>query len=72
MPNTAPPADSPVRTSSGVDAMPLRLAEPEDVMQAIAFALRYRGHKRIDTAGEARGASPPSAWSTTCARPGSW
>lgn len=35
------------------DAAQLRPAEPEDVTQALAFALRYRGRKRVDTAGEA-------------------
>lgn len=29
------------------------LAEPEDVRQALAFALRYRGRKRTDSAAEA-------------------
>ena len=42
MPDGAPPADA-----------PLRPAEAEDVTQALAFALRYRGRKRVDTAGEA-------------------
>ncbi len=28
-------------------------AEPEDVRQALAFALRYRGRKRTDSASEA-------------------
>lgn len=32
---------------------PLRAAEPEDVKQALAFALRYRGRKRTDAASEA-------------------
>ncbi len=31
----------------------LRPAEPAGVMQALAFALRFRGRKRVDTAAEA-------------------
>lgn len=36
-----------------IGARELRPADPADVMQAIAFALRYRGRKRVDSAGEA-------------------
>ncbi len=31
----------------------LRPADPAEVMQALAVALRYRGRKRVDTAAEA-------------------
>ncbi len=48
----APPANAPVHITCGV-APPLRPAEPDDLKQALAFALRYRGRKRVDTAGEA-------------------
>ena len=44
-----PPPDTPVTSS----VRPLRAAEPEDVKQALAFALRYRGRKRTDTASKA-------------------
>ena len=37
-------------------ARPLLAAEPEDVKQALAFALRYRGRKPTDTASEAMAA----------------
>lgn len=45
----APPPDTPVIVST---APGLRWANPADVMQALAFALRYRGRKRIDSAVE--------------------
>jgi len=44
-----PPPDTPVHVS----ARQLIPAEPEAVRQALAFALRYRGRKRTDTASEA-------------------
>lgn len=43
-----PPPDTPVQPS----ARQLTPAEPEDVRQALAFALRYRGRKRTDSASE--------------------
>ena len=50
MSDDPPPADTPVRNYA--DTRQLRPAEPEDVKQAIAFALRYRGRKRVDLASE--------------------
>ena len=50
MSSDPPPADTPV--SSHVEMRQLRPAELEDVKQSLAFALRYNGRKRIDTAGE--------------------
>ena len=48
--NDQPPSpDTPVHLS----ARQLTPAEPEDVRQALAFALRYRGRKRTDSANEA-------------------
>ncbi len=52
MPDDAPPADAPVQVTCDTGA-PLQPAEPDDVMQTLAFALRFRGRKRIDTAAEA-------------------
>ena len=43
-----PPADTPVQSS----ARSLRPADPDDVKDALAFALRYRRRKRIDFASE--------------------
>ena len=34
------------------DAQQLRPAKPDDIAEAIAFALRYRGRKRVNDAGE--------------------
>ena len=45
-----PPADTPVHNHA--ETRQLRPAEEEDVKQAIAFALRYRGRKRVDLASE--------------------
>jgi hypothetical protein len=44
------PDDPPVTAPPDPSLYP---ADPADVMQALAFALRYRGRKRVDTAGEA-------------------
>jgi hypothetical protein len=49
MSTEAPPPNAAATTSSGQ----LRTADPADVMQALAFALRYQGRRRVDTAGEA-------------------
>ena len=43
MPDDALPAAAPT----------LIPAEPADLLTALAFALRYRGRRRVDTAGEA-------------------
>ncbi len=53
MPGQAPPPDTPVRVVLGSDVRELRPAEAADLLQSLAFALRYRGRKRVDTAVEA-------------------
>lgn len=50
MSDEPPPADTPV--SCHVETRQLRPAEPDDVKQSLAFALRYRGRKRVDMASE--------------------
>ena len=50
MADTPPSPDTPVCRA---DSRQLRTAEPEDVVQSLAFALRYRGRKRNDSASEA-------------------
>lgn len=52
MDSQAPSPETIVTVTQGA-AGQLRPADPADVTQAIAFALRYRGRKRVDTAGEA-------------------
>ena len=46
------PADAKVTVSLAAAAN-LRRADPDDVARALAFALRHRGRKRVDSAGEA-------------------
>lgn len=50
MSDEPPSPDTPVCRA---DSRQLRTAEAEDVVQSLAFALRYRGRKRVDTASEA-------------------
>ncbi len=51
MTDHAPPSDTPI-TVARADPPPLRPADPQDVLHALAFALRYQGRRRVDTAGE--------------------
>ena len=50
MPNDAPAPDTPVTPMLGGERG-LTPAEPDDLVQTLAFALRYQGRKRVDTAG---------------------
>ncbi len=50
MSDEPPSPDTPVCRA---DSRQLRAAEAEDVVQSLAFALRYRGRRRFDTASEA-------------------
>lgn len=52
MPNQASPPDTSVSSTLGTEPG-LRPTNPADLVQALAFALRHRGRKRVDTAGEA-------------------
>ena len=51
MSTEAPPADAPIVPASMATAQ-LHPADPADLTQTLAFALRYRARKRVDTAGE--------------------
>ena len=50
MPNEAPAPDTPVTSMLGGEPG-LSPAAPDDLVQTLAFALRYQGRKRVDTAG---------------------
>ena len=50
VPDTPPSPDTPVCRA---DSQQLCTAEPEQVVQSLSFALRYRGCKRVDSASEA-------------------
>ena len=50
MPDQAPPPDTPVTPLLGGEPG-LHRAEPDDLVQTLAFALRHQGRKRVDTAG---------------------
>ena len=50
MPYEAPAPDTPVTSMLGGERG-LSPATPDDLVQTLAFALRYQGRKRVDTAG---------------------
>ena len=52
MPSEAPAPDTPVTPMLGGERG-LIPAEPDDLVQTLAFALRHQGRKRVDTAGRA-------------------
>lgn len=52
MSDAAPPANATVTVTIGETA-PFCPADADDVVQALAFALRYQGRKRFDSAREA-------------------
>jgi hypothetical protein len=43
---------TPAPDGAGTDAEQLTPAKPDDIAEAIAFALRYSGRKRVNDAGE--------------------
>ncbi len=52
MSDEAPPPDAVVTVTLG-DGPPLQPADPADVTWTLAFALQYRGRKRVNTAADA-------------------
>jgi hypothetical protein len=53
------------------DRDPLTPATADDVADALAFALRFSGRKRVHNADELCRRSSPSAWSSTWSDPAS-
>jgi hypothetical protein len=71
MSKEAPPADARVVPAS-IGTTSLRPADPADLMQALAFALRYRGRKRVDSAGEIMAQITTERLVDTCRLPDLW
>ena len=51
-----------------LDERPLTPAEPADVQDPLAFAMRFQGRKRMHTADETMARMTARAWSSTCVR----
>ncbi len=51
MTDRSPPPDTTVSVHHDGTAPPLRPADPQDVLQAVAFALCYHGRRRVHDAG---------------------